>query len=340
VAYAGYVTDGFGSDGTDPLLLIEAFTQGSGTGTALVTDGFGFDDIPAALLQEDFSNYLGLTVVPPTGKQYTTVAGLPWPGGSLSVLQGATPPAVNGDVIVSDINTQPDIYTVVMNSDGTFTINVTFNTARQSFNYQLYRVGSQIFDGPATVWINNKPPQQTLPLGPILAIAGVQMVPYAVSSFAFDPEGDVMTYSISPLSASALPVGVTLNPASGIISGTPTSVGNFALTVRVTDAIGDYTDFLNLAPPNLMIVYVPVGPNVVPNFIGQTWAAAQVAIQGGGWISGPTVRVPYAPIQPYDIVVGQDPPAYSTASPNMVITLTVNYPASPLSTTIGRLPLF
>jgi hypothetical protein len=46
--------------------------------------------------------------------------------------------------------------------------------------------------------------------------------------------GGMAPYSWS-VSAGALPGGLNLSPASGIISGTPTTVGNFSFTVQVTD---------------------------------------------------------------------------------------------------------
>ena len=47
---------------------------------------------------------------------------------------------------------------------------------------------------------------------------------------ATDPEGDVMTYSLS-----TFPDGMTINPSTGVISWTPTTTGNFEVTVEVSD---------------------------------------------------------------------------------------------------------
>jgi hypothetical protein len=40
------------------------------------------------------------------------------------------------------------------------------------------------------------------------------------------------------LVSGALPIGLTLNPTTGAITGTPTESGGSAFTVRVTDALG------------------------------------------------------------------------------------------------------
>lgn len=65
----------------------------------------------------------------------------------------------------------------------------------------------------------------TLPLG-------VLNVPYATTLVA---QGGTLPCSWS---ISGLPAGLSLNPASGAISGTPQAEGTYALTVTVTDALG------------------------------------------------------------------------------------------------------
>jgi hypothetical protein len=59
---------------------------------------------------------------------------------------------------------------------------------------------------------------------------------YAGGSAAASGGSGTLTYSIS---SGALPSGILLNTANGAITGTPTAVGPFNFTVKVTDAFGD-----------------------------------------------------------------------------------------------------
>jgi beta-lactam-binding protein with PASTA domain len=50
---------------------------------------------------------------------------------------------------------------------------------------------------------------------------------------ASDPDGDTLSYA-----ASSLPVGLSINPGTGVISGRPTKPGKTDVTVVVTDSHG------------------------------------------------------------------------------------------------------
>ena len=73
-----------------------------------------------------------------------------------------------------------------------------------------------------------------LPAPPVLTAPGnqINVVGNAVSRQmqATDPNGDLLTWS-----ASGLPAGLSINPSTGLISGTPTTVGAYSSTVTVTD---------------------------------------------------------------------------------------------------------
>ncbi len=75
----------------------------------------------------------------------------------------------------------------------------------------------------------------SLPAQPVLTAPGVStsVIGSVISRqlSATDPNGDLLTWS-----ATGLPTGLSINPASGLISGTPSLVGVFSPTVAVTDS--------------------------------------------------------------------------------------------------------
>lgn len=62
---------------------------------------------------------------------------------------------------------------------------------------------------------------------------GVIGAPY---SFSYTPHSGTAPYSTWTISAGALPPGITLNPTTGALSGTPTTAGSYSWTVRLVDS--------------------------------------------------------------------------------------------------------
>jgi len=80
-------------------------------------------------------------------------------------------------------------------------------------------------------------------LGPSISLAaiqqGVSMTPISVAARFQDPAAQTLSYS----AVGAWPPGVVISAASGIISGTPTTVGTYSsLQVRATDTDGNTVD--------------------------------------------------------------------------------------------------
>ena len=87
---------------------------------------------------------------------------------------------------------------------------------------------------------------------------GTVGIPY---SSAFVASGGTAPYSYA-ITAGALPGGLTLNPATGAVTGTPTTAGTFNFTVTATDSTGGQAATTSsncsvvIAPPTLAVVCI------------------------------------------------------------------------------------
>ncbi len=115
----------------------------------------------------------------------------------------------------------------------------------------------------------------SITIAPTLAIicdsppGAVVGMPY---SHAFPASGGIPGYTFD-ISVPALPVGLTLDPATGIASGTPTLAGTANFTVRVTDSVGETASIpcsitVTALPPPLQIICnnPPIGVVGAPYF--------------------------------------------------------------------------
>jgi hypothetical protein len=108
---------------------------------------------------------------------------------------------------------------------------------------------------------------------------GTYNVAYSGSVSATGGVG-TLTYALG--SGSTLPTGVTLNPANGAISGTPTTVGTYGFSVKASDAFGDTA---TSATHSLVISYpaMQVTTGTLPiGYVGSSYTSTP-----GPW---PTVR--------------------------------------------------
>lgn len=92
---------------------------------------------------------------------------------------------------------------------------------------------------------------------------------------ATDPNGDTLTYG-----GSGLPPGLVVNPASGVISGTPNTAGTFNVVVTASDGVnGDSESFtwtINSGPPFVLDTPPPPAPAVAGSSV-----TYQASVTGG-----------------------------------------------------------
>ncbi|WP_038033329.1 Ig-like domain-containing protein [Thermopetrobacter sp. TC1] len=182
--------------------------------------------------------------------------------------------AVDGDAANVGQPVQLDHGTVVINADGswTFTPNAAANalgegeTVTDTVTYQvsdgqggtdtamlsITLTGSN--DGPVVIDPTDPgEPGDPKPADPDTIVPvqtvndGETITPLDVSQYVADPEGGALTFS-----ATGLPAGLTIDPATGVISGTVTSDasvggpngdGRYPVTVTVTDPSGANVQF-------------------------------------------------------------------------------------------------
>ncbi|MEZ5142562.1 MAG: Ig domain-containing protein [Acidimicrobiales bacterium] len=99
-----------------------------------------------------------------------------------------------------------------------------------------YRLKWQASDGLLSGPSNEVSATPAVPVNPVVKTSaipgGQQGIAYVTG---LEAESGVPPYTWS-ISAGALPAGVALDPATGLLSGTPTTIGTAGFTVKVTDS--------------------------------------------------------------------------------------------------------
>lgn len=126
-----------------------------------------------------------------------------------------------------------------LRSDGTFSVTIKATDSNGDTGSSVYTFSI----APATITI-----------APASLPAASIGTPYSQTVLA---SGGISPYAYAVVTG-ALPAGVTLNPASGILSGTPTATGNSSFSIRATDDAGyNITQPYTLAVSTLAITLSP-----------------------------------------------------------------------------------
>ena len=164
------------------------------------------------------------------------------------------------------------------------------------------------------------------------------------------------TPTIYAISSGALPAGLSLNPSTGVISGTPTATGSFSVTIAGNNAAGGVTQPLTITVLAPITASLTANPSLVT--VGQATTLTALLSGGTGTVdqgfgavlSGSTLSTPvFATPGTYSYiltvsntagasamstatvtVVAAPPNSISINVPTGGVTSTVNSPGSPL----------
>jgi hypothetical protein len=113
-----------------------------------------------------------------------------------------------------------------------------------------------------------KPPAGPPTIETVILPQGAVNLPYGVNGFGaiLSAIGGTGPYTWS-ITSGSLPPGLSLNAQQGLISGTPTTLGNYPFTVQVTDA-ANMTASTNLSIyiEGVVVISSTCGASQVPNF--------------------------------------------------------------------------
>jgi hypothetical protein len=237
------------------------------TGTAAITEG------------ADAVAGVGNFVAMPGGYVAAAVQTAIYAGSGFALQQIATPISAIGDTWFTTL-TSPGGYIPQPQFDSTVVVFSGGDNSRQSFQAELYRAGTQVFDGPGTVWVNEIPPIWSAVVIPGLNV-GQPMVPFNLNSVCVSTEGDTLTFAVA---SGALPPGLSLSVA-GLITGTPTAVPPnpgggpvvFFVTFSATDSTGSIvgqtlSGLTGLSVSTLLPCLPPATKQV--GFGGNIWGAS------------------------------------------------------------------
>ncbi|WP_326819912.1 DUF7927 domain-containing protein [Streptosporangium sp. NBC_01756] len=183
--------------------------------------------------------------------------------GSASALLTWTAPSSNGSAITSYVVT-PYIAGVAQSTQ-TFasaatTQSVTGLTPGTAYTFTVTArnlAGAGPPSDPSSAVVPNTLPTFTFAAPPAGEVGAPYSVPLTVT-------GGTTPYVWS-VSTGSLPPGLTLNAATGVLSGTPTTAGSYSFTARVTDASSATTTravTLVIAPPPVLTFAAPPGGEV------------------------------------------------------------------------------
>ena len=173
-------------------------------------------------------------------------------------------------------------------------------------------------------------------------------------TFTFVATGGLAPYTWS-ISSGSLPAGLTLNPSTGTVSGSPTTAGSYTLTIQCTDsqtptaAVETQSFTLVITKLTPLSVSTPTLPNATVNQSYNTtlqaigglppyiWSITSGSLPAGLSLSGTGVISGKATVlgaSTFTIQVADSEPTPATATANLSLTVAALTPVTVTTTTL------
>jgi PKD repeat protein len=143
------------------------------------------------------------------------------------------------------------------------------------------------------------------------------------------------TNSPTTYSASPLPAGLTFNPASGILSGTPTTVGTTVVSLGATNATGTATATLTITTTAAAGTPVITSPPSAPGTVGAPFVTYLIAATGQPTSYTATGLPPGLTLNPLTGAITGTPAAAGTFTVTLTATNSVGTTTATLVITVG-----
>jgi len=188
--------------------------------------------------------------------------------GADSFITRMSPNLAQGDVMILSIAISPSNAMLGVRPNGTYYANVNGSLVPQTLQADAYSRTLGLY-GEGTLVINDRAPVPTNGhdfLGNTTFALGA---PVSLQLQATDPDNNPIKWTIQ---SGVFPPGLSLGLNTGLVTGTPTTLGSFGFVIRVTDPFGAFTDVADSA----------IVSSVLPNFVGQQLSVATLAVQALG----------------------------------------------------------